>query len=519
MKLFILTQRARLCLALSVFLIAVPGFAQAQEKPAPAEAGKTATESKPEAPAKAAAKGDAKGALKNQSAEAPAAEDGSDLEPPLEEMPHFWRAGVIATTNIYQDRQLPKGLESGQYRPYLNYRYRDTLSVLARGNMSVRHFNEQPASGQQTQVVGILEVASLETKIKKHTITVGRSFYQTEQGFLFANLADGLSYNGNFRFGTVKAWGLYSADYGQSLCSLNITGCGGDLNPFSTTLGLAADSGVTNSGRRIFAAAQYDSPAFNRTRFNVQGTAYGLYSKDLISEPVANTTRYSYNPYYAGAGAQGFVWSTDIQYRIDGIYQGGTVYNVGNGSTAVESKIQAFAALAKVDYILPFMKSIDTQLNFNFGMGSGDADATKVTTASQSNTADNYTAFQTFGSFSGGLALKPRLTNLQVYRAGVQMRPFKHWYALRNVGLQLKGSLYRKMNSAGGTSDVNASEDNADVGIAGDAALVYSVRNDIQFFYGFGVFKPGQAYPDYNSDGTDGRALRAAHIVSLTLVF
>jgi len=246
---------------------------------------------------------------------------------------------------------------------------------------------------------------------------------------------------------------------------------------------------------------------------------YGLYTKDLISEPVANTARYAYNPYYGGAGAQGFVWSTDIQSRVDGIYQGGTVYNVGNGSTAVESKIQSYAALAKIDYILPFLRNVDTQLNLNFGMGSGDADATKVVTASQSNTADSYTAFQSFGSYSGGLALKPRLTNLQVYCAGVQLRPFKHWYSLRNINLQLKGSYYRNSNSAGGTSDPNASENNADVGIAGDAALSYSVRNDIQFFYGFGVFKPGQAYPEFNSDGTEGRALRAAHIVSLTLVF
>jgi len=451
--------------------------------------------------------------------ERPPAEDGSDLEPPLEDAPNFWRAGVIATTNFYQDRQLLKGLESGQYRPYLNYRYRDTVNFLARGNLSVRHFNEKPASGQQTQVVGILEITSIETKLKNHTVTVGRSFYQTEQGFLFANLADGLSYSGEFRLGTVKAWGLYSADYGQSMCALSITGCGGDLNPFVTTPGLAADSGVTNSGRRVFAAAEYDSPALGFKRASVQGMIYGVYSRDLISEPVANTTRYAYNPYYGGAGLQGFIYDTDIQYRVDGIYQGGTVYSIANGSNPAESNIQAFAALAKLDYILPFAKAVDSQVNLNFGMGSGDSDASKVGTPSQSNGGGSYTAFQTFGSFSGGLALKPRLTNLQVYRAGVQLRPFKQWYSLRNIGLQLKGSYYRKVEAAGGTSDPNASETNADVGVAGDAALVYSVRNDIQFFYGFGVFKPGQAYPDFNSDGTEGRALRAAHIVSLTLTF
>lgn len=511
---------AGLCLAASLVAGAAPVLAQANAGKATApEAGKTATESMQPEPVNAAASTNAKAGKNESSAKPPAAEDGSDLEAPLEEMPNFWRVGVLATTNFYQDRQLVKGMESGQYRPYFNYRYRDSLSLLVRGNLSVRHYNERPASGQQTQAVGILEVTSFELKAKQHTLTVGRSFYQTEQGFLFANLADGMSYNGAFRLGTLKAWGLYSADYGQSLCAVNITGCGGDLNPFVTTLGLSADSGVTNSGRRVFAAAEYDSPALSFSRFQAQGILYGLYSKDLISEPVANTTRYAYNPYYAGAGAQGYVWSTDIQYRLDGIYQGGKVYNVGNGSTAVEANIHSYAALARIDYILPVLRSLDSQLNLNFGMGSGDGDATKVATASQSNTSGEYTAFQTFGSFSGGLALKPRLTNLQVYRAGVQLRPLKAWYSLRNVSLQLKGSYYRKSNAAGGTSDPNASETNADVGFAGDLALAYSVRNDIQFFYGFGVFKPGQAYPDFNSDGTEGRALRAAHIVSLTLVF
>jgi len=425
---------------------------------------------------------------------------------------HFYRAGLIATTNFYQDQALTKGLLNGNYRPFANYSYKEKYSAMLRGNMSLKHYGEKPASvDKQTNLVGALEIATFEAKLGRHSLTAGRSFYQTEQGILFANFADGILYKGDFAFGQIKAMGLYSADYGKSLCAMNITGCGGDTNVFNIIPGQQPDATVTGSGQRIFATAEYQTRAFNPGPLNMQGLLYGIYSKDLIKESASVNTRYEYNPYYAGLGAQGYVVNSRLQYRVDGIYQGGNVYNIVSNGTSIQSSIMAAAALARVTYYLPVLTKFDPQAIGEFATGTGDSDATRMSSASQSNSAGDYNAFQAFGAYSGGLALKPRLGNLQIYRLGFMARPLKQFYWGRNLSLQIKGSLYRKNSATGGISDSTATESSADVGVAGDVAINYVVLGDIQFFYGFGLFKPGSAYTD--------NTFRQAHIVSLTLVF
>jgi hypothetical protein len=247
--------------------------------------------------------------------------------------------------------------------------------------------------------------------------------------------------------------------------------------------------------------------------------AYGVYSKDLIKESSAVVTRYEYNPYYAGIGALGYIVNAKLQYRVDGIYQGGDAFNVTQNGESLQNKIMAGALISRLNYALPVLTNVDTQVSGEYTIASGDGDAARAGTASQSNTAGSYTAFQSFGAYSGGLALKPRLTNIQIFRGGFELRPLKMFFWARNLGLSIKYSLYRKVSATGGISDATATEASGDIGMAGDAGLNFAARSDLQFFYGFGVFKPGDAYPVLASDGSDGRALRQAHVVSLTLVF
>lgn len=433
---------------------------------------------------------------------------------------HFLRAGMLATTNYYQDQVLKSGLVNGNYRPFASYSYNDKYTVTVRGNLALKYYPEKPAGVEkQTSAVGILEITSFEGNFGKSSVTAGRSFYQTEQGILFANFADGVAYNGSYSFGKVKAMGLYSADYGKSACSININGCGGDPNPFNTIPGLQPDASVTGSGQRLFATLEYTTRAFDFGPLNVTSMVYGVYSKDFIKESPSVVTRYEYNPYYAGVGFLGYIINAKLQYRVDGIYQGGESYNLSANGESLQNKIMAGALISRLNYVLPVLTTTDTQVSAEYTVASGDADASRAGTASQSNTAGSYTAFQTFGAYSGGLALKPRLTNMQIFRGGFELRPLKMFFWARNIGLSVKYSVYRKVVATGGISDGAATEASTDIGMAGDAGINFAARSDLQFFYGFGIFKPGDAYPVLASDGSDGRALRQAHIVSLTLVF
>jgi Alginate export len=429
---------------------------------------------------------------------------------------HNLRLGAITANTFYQDKTITKGLFSGFYRPYLKYTFDRRFETLVRGNLTVKRYIEAPSNGtQQTSVSGAMEIFSVDATFGNHRINLGRNFFMTEQGILFANFADGAAYTGTFSFGTLRGMALYSADYGSKNCALSVTGCAGDTNAFVSTPTLSADSGVQNSGQRVFGVVDYTSPVF----LGGQLSLYSLVSKDLISEATSNTTRYEYNPYYAGIGLLGYIYNANYRYRVDAIYQGGNAFNAVSNGVSTATTIQAYAVIANFSWTLPVLKRIDSQFVTDFAMGSGDEDSTSVSTPSQSNNSGNYNAFQAYGSFSAGLALKPRLTNMTIYRAGFQMRPLKFIHALRNLGSQVKYSLYRKTKAKGGISDTYATEDNADVGQGLDVALTYGIFTDVQFFYGFGVFKPGAAYPGTNSDGSSGSDLRMAHLVSLTVVF
>jgi len=427
---------------------------------------------------------------------------------------HYLRGGLMATNTYYIDPVINPGLFAGFYRPFAKYSYNDKYSGVARGLLTVKHYVEPIGTLQQTKVTGSIELLAAEAKYDRHVFTAGRSFYMIEQGLLFANFADGFGYNGRFPFGQLRGFATYSADYGTSACALNVTGCNGDAGPFVNTPNLLPDSGIQNSGRRVFFAAEYFTPEY----MGSQATAYALYSRDMISED-ASRTKYAYHPWYGGLGLKGYIVNSNLRYRADVIYQGGSTYNLVQNGVSAPATISALAALANVTYNLPVLREYDSQLTAEVAAGSGDADSSRMTNASQSNTDGSYTAFHNFGSFSGGLALKPRLANMQIVRLGTYFRPLKPNFTLRNLAVQLKYSYYRKSVATGGISDPAATEVSNDVGHAGDLAVTFNPMADLQFFWGFGVFKPGSAYPVLNFDGTDGQTWRYAHLVSLTLIF
>ena len=66
-------------------------------------------------------------------------------------------------------------------------------------------------------------------------------------------------------------------------------------------------------GQRWFGVVDYVSPEF----WGAQLSAYGMFSKDMINEASSNTTRYEYNPYYAGLGMQGYIGNANYRYRIE----------------------------------------------------------------------------------------------------------------------------------------------------------------------------------------------------------
>ncbi|MBI4863173.1 MAG: hypothetical protein HY815_23340 [Candidatus Riflebacteria bacterium] len=148
-----------------------------------------------------------------------------------------------------------------------------------------------------------------------------------------------------------------------------------------------------------------------------------------------------------------------------------------------------------------------------YAFGSGDARRGSVTNTfggKQTITTDEN--FLYFGTYDGGLALSPRLSDLHVLRAGYQVRPFpKKGRRLPDLLLGTKVACYLKDSVDGIISDPAAAMASRDVGWGADTFLAYRPLSDVSIFVQGGQFWPGAAYPVGVRDRTD-RVLASASL-------
>ena len=446
---------------------------------------------------------------------------------------HNFHYGLsAANTAITDSTYLNKGFFLGNYRPFFRYLYNDTHLFSARGRITYNYNNSltgsQQAAGQSASTaLYTVEMLNAEFHFGNHRLTAGRAFFKTGRGLLFANFADGVEYSGRFRYAKVTAMASYSAQY--SGCALSLSGCGfsgqiAQKSLYDVTPGRSIDANLPNAGKRFFTSLEIESPQL----FGSSAYALAFHSYDLDQAAVAATDpatgrvagqRYSFNPLYFGLGLSGYVVSPRLRYLAEGIYETGSTYNKVNSLTAASerSTVQAWGLTFDVNYALPvFEAQLMPGLIFQYATGSGrnakaDSGANPANPA-QENLTGNDTNFFYFGYYSAGLALKPKLSNLHIFRAGMQLRPLNHFHWGRNFMAVFKYSYYLKQVAANAISDLNATVAQASVGHGLDAQLVYDFTSDLKFFYAYGAFIPGAAYPG-------GAELVHIHILSVNLIF
>ncbi|RME88701.1 MAG: hypothetical protein D6767_09725, partial [Candidatus Hydrogenedentota bacterium] len=405
---------------------------------------------------------------------------------------HILDGGLTASNTYYVDSTLKNNLYIGFYRPYLRYILNETHEFMARGKMTLKHYQKKPNTGKQTSTVGALEVLQGRLNFGRHRVQVGRFFHRLGKGVLFSNYADGVEYSFLHPYFQAKVAGLYSAEYDKA-CALSLQGCTTEANPYDIIPNVSADTKPKSAGKRAFGTISLTSPALFGTRLYV----LGLYSKDLIKDP-STGQKYAYNPWYAGGGLRGFIILPDLRYAVEGYYLGGKTHPKKGGTFkgSEEINIAAWAMQSEVKYTLPVLKDeILPTLIAQYAMGSGDKDRASLSSASAQDKSGKDTSFYYFGVYSAGLALKPELSNLQIMRFGFSLKPFQWTYDFRDVILVFKYSLYKKVIAEGVISDPLATEKNKDVGSAFDVSLIYKITSELNLYYGFGYFIPGKAYP------------------------
>lgn len=448
---------------------------------------------------------------------------------------HSFQYGLSASNTYLTDKgSLSKGLWLGNYRPYVRYMLNEQHIFNLRGKFSYRH-NPNNTGKQAGQVTSTWEYAAelfnAELHFDRHQVTVGRQFYRMGRGLLLANFADGAEYNGTFKYLQVKALALYSGQY--SGCVISVGGCAtqGDIaqkGPYDIVPGRAADVNIPDPGRRLFAGLQLQSPQL----WGSSLTGLALYSRDLSRDAATtgSSTKdkiYAFDPLYLGGGLSGYIITPRLYYLSEFVYEMGKTYNAKtSGGANQQTDIRAWGLTADLTYTLPVLESlIKPALLLQYATGSGregvdqtpkkpsEVNISSNSDPAQANSSGYDNNFYYFGAYSAGLALKPKIANLHIIRAGAQFRPLYYFYWGRNMMLSLKYSYYLKQNKDYGISDQDAKAKNAYVGWAIDTQLVWDFRSDLKLYYAFGYFKPGDAYAVAKETALQ------THIVSLNLLF
>lgn len=343
--------------------------------------------------------------------------------------------------------------------------------LFVRGKNSYMGVASQDGSyeGVEADNVADLDLAYLSMNFFDNAINFsgGRKFYSIGTGLVLNGRGDGgeLSWYGSIL--SLKILGLYT----------------GLLNKDNNPYGLS-DKDIADGAKRSFGGGTLAADFLNQKLY-----LFGLAQVDNGDEEDNAKTRY--NSQYYGVGLEGVVLQ-DVSYFAEFVYEKGESYLSG---TDKKSSIAAYAVNSGLNWFIPLPLNPAVVLQYAFG--SGDKYRTDYTgSVRPSGSTGDDTGFIYFGTFSGGYALKPQLSNIHVYRGGVSFAPFA-WadsMYLKKMSLAAKYSYYMKdkKESPIGAGEGELPEVNIGQGV--DVSFRWQIFYDLSMYVNYGVFLPGDAF-------------------------
>lgn len=303
----------------------------------------------------------------------------------------------------------------------------------------------------------------------KHKFRIGRQYMYLGRGLVYSNTHDGLRWEGMFGRWNFKSF------FAQT-------------QPNENNIDYSVP-GYDRDGKRRFFGLEGAYTTLKGTK--VYG--YFLNQRDLAREEPENPAQaYKYDSNYLGLGASGFL-TKQLTYYGEVVRQDGHSY--ANGKTDTREQIDAWAALLGGKYFSD--AKTHPIFSLEWAYGSGDGDRGNVLTTLNGNLAGTKDRnFLYFGSYDGGTALAPRLSNLSVLRLGFSFKPFEDYWRLRNLTFSAFYSDYTKIREQGVISDRDAANTpSSDVGDAIDLYFKWKIFSDLSLSVNWAKFKPGNAFP------------------------
>lgn len=306
---------------------------------------------------------------------------------------------------------------------------------------------------------------------KSFNIFLGRKFFSIGTGLVLNGRGDGGEIDIYSSVVNMMAFGMYTGLLAK------------ESNPY----GLSSRDNSDGS-KRVFAGGMISRTILNQTLY-----LFGVAQIDKQKDATAGATPFKYDSQYWGGGAKGFIGK--------GLsYYGEFIYETGQSYAGTEKKsIAAYAINSGIDYY--FDAKMNPTLILQYASGSGDKDSSGKAPNGNISGSDN--RFIYFGTYTGGYALRPYLSNVHVLRGGFSLSPFSESdkIYLKRMYVIFKYSLYFKDQKDRSLASGDATAKSAFAGHGLDLAYKWVILSDISFFMNGAMLLAGPAFssPSYDN--------------------
>ncbi len=306
--------------------------------------------------------------------------------------------------------------------------------------------------------------------------SAGRKYYSIGTGLILNGRGDGAEFSYTASIFSLRLLGLYTGFLIK------------DNNPYGLS-----DKDFTDGSERAFSGGVISAAAGNQIIY-----IFGLAQNDL-SKQVDNQETI-YNSQYFGTGINGVILQ-DISYYAEAVFESGENY-ITKTTGNEKSNIAAYAVNTGLNYFIPV--TINPVLTMQYAYGSGDSYRDDYTRSNRPDGASGYDkGFIAFGTYSGGYALKPSLSNIHIFRAGITVTPLSSFDSpyLKNMSIGTKYSYYIKDKKESPINDgTEATLEESFIGHGVDVSVRWKLFYDLSFYVNYGLFLPGDAYDTLESN-------------------
>ncbi len=293
-------------------------------------------------------------------------------------------------------------------------------------------------------------------------LSLGRKFYAIGSGLVLNGRGDGGEASWYGSIFNVNLLGMYTGLLKK------------DNNPYGLS-----DKDITDGAERAFVGGTVSASLYNQKLY-----IFGLAQIDMAEQKTDSETKY--DSQYYGIGLEG-VALQDVSYFAEFVYETGTSYVTDTVLANKESTIAAYAISSGINYYIPV--NLHPVLTLQYAYGSGDENRASYTSSNRlSGAGKDDTGFMSFGTFSGGYALKPVLGNMHVFRGGFSFAP------INKLSIGAKYDYYLKDKKESAINSGDATLPKGFIGQGVDLSLRWQMFYDLSMYVNYGLFLPGDAY-------------------------